>query len=116
LKDKIVSVDIEVSSAPLDCNLLLGHTWFYVMTVISSSLFHILQFPHQGKIIIVDKLDYTTLDLHNVAINNVPFLGQSSLESVGVGILKDLSLMDFFPFPSPTTAQVSTLNMISSQV
>jgi hypothetical protein len=97
LKGKTVSVDIEVVDAPLDYNLLLGHSWFYAMTVITSSMFHILRFPHQGKIIIVDQLDYITPDLHNVAVNNVPFLGQSSLESVGVGLLKDSSLMGVFP-------------------
>jgi hypothetical protein len=79
-------------------------------------VFHVLRFPHQGKIIIVDQLDYITPDLHNVAVNDVPFLGQSSLESVGVGLLKDSSLMGVFPLPSPIIPQVSTLNMISTQV
>jgi hypothetical protein len=105
-----------VVDAPLDYNLLLGHSWFYAMTVIASSVFRILRFPHQGKIIIVDQLEYTTPDLHNVATNNVPFLGHNGFESVGVGLLKDSSLMGVFPFPSPPTAQVSTLNMISTQV
>jgi hypothetical protein len=36
-------------------------------------------------------------------MNNVPFLGQNSFESVGVGLLKDSSLMGFFPFPAPPT-------------
>jgi hypothetical protein len=33
LKGKTISVDIEVVDAPLDYNLLLGHSWFYAMTV-----------------------------------------------------------------------------------
>jgi hypothetical protein len=44
------------------------------------------------------------------------FLGQSSIESVGVGILKDSSLMGVFPLPTPTIMQVSMLNMILTQV
>jgi hypothetical protein len=117
LKGKTISVDIEVVDVPLDYNLLLGHSWFYAMTVIASSVFHILQFPHQGKIVTVDQLDYCTPDLHNSAVNNVPFLGSSlGYESVGVGLLKDSSLMGIFPLPPPDTPQVSTLNMISTQV
>jgi hypothetical protein len=116
LNGKTVSVDIKVVDAPLDYNLLLGHSWFYAMTIITSSVFHILRFPHQGKIIIVDQLEYTTLDLHNLASNNVPFLGWNSFESVGVGLLKDSSLMGVFPSPAPPTSQVSMLNMISTQL
>jgi hypothetical protein len=116
LKGKTVSVDIEVVDVPLDYNLLLGRSWFYAMTVIASSVFRILRFPHQGNIIIVDQLEYTTPDLNNVTTNNVPFLGQNNFESVGVGLLKDSSLMGVFPFPTPPTMQVSTLNMISTQV
>ena len=69
LKGKMVLVDIEVVDVPLDYNLLLGCSWFYVMTTITSTMFHILRFPHQGKIIIIDQLDYTTPNLHNVAMN-----------------------------------------------
>jgi hypothetical protein len=116
LKGETSSVDIEVVDAPLIYNLLLGHIWFYAMTAIACSMFHILRLPHQGKIIIVDELDYTTPDLHNVAVKNVPFLGQNSFESVGVGLLKDSSLMGVFPLPSLPTPQVATLNMISTRV
>jgi hypothetical protein len=42
LKGKIVSVDIEVVDAPLDYNLLLGHSWFYAMIAVTSTVFHIL--------------------------------------------------------------------------
>jgi hypothetical protein len=83
LKGKTILVDIEVVDAPLDYNLLLGHSWFYAMTFITSLVFHILRFPHQGKIITVDQLEYTTPDHHNTTTNNLPFL------RVGVGILKD---------------------------
>jgi hypothetical protein len=100
LKGKTVSVNIEVVEAPLDYNLLLGCSLFYAMSTIASTMFHILQFPNQGKLIIVDQLEYITLDLHNVVTNEVPFLGQSSLESVGVGLLKDSLLIVVFPLPS----------------
>ena len=96
LKGKTISIDIEVVDVPLDYNLLLGCSWFYAMTVIASSVFRILRFPHQEKIITAVHLDYTTPYLHNAAANNVPFLGHSGFESVEVGLLKDSSLMGFF--------------------
>jgi hypothetical protein len=74
LKGKTILVNIKLVDAPLDYNLLLGHSWFYVMNIITSSVFRILGFPHQKKIITIDQFDYTTPYLHNVAVNNVPFL------------------------------------------
>jgi hypothetical protein len=114
LKGKTISVNIKVVDVPMDYNLLLGHSCFYEMIFIASSIFHILRFPHQGKIIIVDQLNYITPYLHNFAANNVPFVGQSILESVGVDLLKDSSLKGVFPLPAPDTAHISTLNMIST--
>jgi hypothetical protein len=119
LKGKTISIDIEVVDAPLDYNLFLGHSWFYAMTFIASSVFHLLQFPHQGKIVTIDQLDYCMPDINNHSTNNIPFLGHSNIEykSVGVGLLKDSSLMGFFPLPPPDPPhQVSMLNMITLQV
>jgi hypothetical protein len=42
LKGKTVLIEIEVVDAPLDYNLLLGHSWFYAMIVVASTLFHVL--------------------------------------------------------------------------
>jgi hypothetical protein len=74
LNGKVIFVDIEVVDVPLDYNLLLGLSWFYRMIVVASSIFHILQFPRQGKIVIVDQLDYYTPDIHSSPTNNIPFL------------------------------------------
>jgi hypothetical protein len=89
-----------VVDVPLDYNLLLEHSWLYAMTIVTSSMFHLLQFPHQGKIVIIDQLDYCMLYINNHSVNNIPFLGHSNVEyeSVGVGLLKDSSLMGFFPY------------------
>jgi hypothetical protein len=117
LGGKTVSVDVEVVDAPLDYNLLLGRSWFYAMTVIASSVFRCVQFPHQGKIVTIDQLDYCTPDARTPATNNIPFLGDHKItyESVGVGLLKDSTLMGTFPAPlPPTTQHIATINMIST--
>jgi hypothetical protein len=72
------------------------------MIFFASTVFCVLRFPHQGKIITVDQLDYLTPYLHNVVTNDVYFLICSSLESVWVGLLKDSLLMGVFPLPTPS--------------
>ena len=58
-----VTIDVEVIDAPLDYNLLLGRTWFYAMKVVASTIFRLLCFPHQGKIVTINQLDFCTYDL-----------------------------------------------------
>ena len=56
--DKTITIDVEVIDAPLDYNLLLGCTWFYAMKIVASTIFQLLCFPHQGKIVTINQLDY----------------------------------------------------------
>jgi hypothetical protein len=117
LGGKTIIVDVEVVNAPLDYNVLLGISWFYAMTSISSSVFRCVQFPHQGKNVTVNQLDFYTTDTHAPATNNIPFLGDHKItyESVGVGLLKYSSLMGTFPTPlPPTTHHIYTVDMIST--
>jgi hypothetical protein len=96
---KKISVEVEVVDAPLDYNLLLGHSWFYAMSIVSSSIFHTLQFPHQGKIVTIDQLDYYIPHTTPSSTNNVSLVRDSQVtyDSVGFGILKDSTLMGKFP-------------------
>jgi hypothetical protein len=115
LGGKTVTVDVEVVDASLDYNLLLERSWFYAMSVVSSSIFQCVQFPHQGKIVTVDQLDSCTTNARAPATNNIPFLGDHKItyESIGVGLLKYSSLMGTFPTPlPPTTHHISTIDMI----
>ena len=77
LGGKVVSIQVEVVDAPLDYNLLLGRNWFYAMTVVALTVFRTLHFPHLGKIVKIDQLDFYTSDLATPTANNVPLLGQS---------------------------------------
>jgi hypothetical protein len=114
LGGKTVSIVVEVIDAPLEYNLLLRCIWFYKMTPIVSSIFRVLRFPHQGKIVMIDQLVFCTPDLGSNAGSNVPFVcdtQQSSL-SVVVGMFKDPSLMGIF-FPR-LAVNIAPINMISS--
>ena len=59
LAGKMVSVEIEVVDSPLDYNLLLGRSWTYAMCAIPSSVFRVLVFLHEGRLVTVDQLSYT---------------------------------------------------------
>jgi hypothetical protein len=117
LEGKSLTVEVEVFDAPLNYNLLLGRSWIDVMSVVVSTLFHVICFPHQGKVVIVDQL---TLFSSNSRTSNVPFIEKTPLdyENVSVGLLKDSSLMGTFPIPPPNVPPplVTSINMISTIV
>jgi len=53
---KRVMINMEVIESPLDYNLLLGLIYTYSMSIVASSVFCKMCFPHNGNIIIVDQL------------------------------------------------------------
>jgi hypothetical protein len=54
LGGKTVEVEVEVVHAPLDYNMFLGHNWTYALVSFVSSIFRMLCFPHEGKIMTID--------------------------------------------------------------
>jgi hypothetical protein len=87
------------------------------MSTIFSTLFHVLCFPHQGKIVTFDQLAFLNSDS---CIGSVPFvenIPSSSYENVGVGLLKDSTLIGNFPLPPPKISpSVPQINMISTGI
>ena len=85
------------------------------MSVVASTIFRTVQFPHLGRIVTIDKLDFYTLDVTTSMANSIPMLGQSppTYQSIGVGMLKDSSLMGIFPSTPPST-NTTTVHMIAS--
>jgi len=75
-----------------------------------SSLFHVICFPHEGKIVTINQLAFFSSNSSN---GNVPYVGNTNIpyESVWVGIFKDSSLMGKFSLPPP---HVTSINMIST--
>jgi hypothetical protein len=106
---------VEVFNAPLDYNLLLGRSWIDSMRAIVSTLFCVVCFPHQGRVVTIDQLSFFNSDTDT---GNVLFIAKTPLgyENVGVFLLKDSSLMGTFPIPPPDVphSYVSYINMIST--
>jgi hypothetical protein len=81
-----------------------------------STLFRVIRFPHQGKVVTVDQLAFFNADTH---VGNMPFIAKTppGYENVGVSLLKDSSLMGTFPIPPPPDLPlpfISSINMIST--
>jgi hypothetical protein len=116
LEGKTVQVEVEVFDTPLDYNLLLGRSWVDSMRAVVSTLFRVIRFPHQGKVVTVDQLAFFNADTRT---GNVSFIANTppGYENVGVGLLKDSSLMGTFPIPPPPDIprpSVASINMIST--
>jgi hypothetical protein len=115
LEGKSVNVEVEVFDAPLDYNLLLGRTWIDSMHAVVYNIFHVVRFPHPGKVVIFEELDLFNFVSHT---SNVPFISKTppGYENVCVGLLKDSTLMGTFPIPPPNipTPFVASINMIST--
>ena len=87
------------------------------MCTVVSTLFRIVRFPHQGKIVTVDQLAFFNFDTHT---NNIPFIAKTppGYKNVIVGLLKDSTLMGTFPIPPPNIPPplVASINMISTSI
>jgi hypothetical protein len=115
LEGKAVIVEFEVFDAPLGYNLVHGRSWIDSMHAVVFTLFCVLHFPNQSKVVTVDQLAFFNSDSRT---SNVPFIAKTPLgyENVSVGILKDSSLIGTFPIPPPDLPPhfISLINMIST--
>lgn len=80
------------------------------MDSIVSSLFCILCFPHEGRIVKIDQLDYFRGDYRATLDSTIPLVDNpcQPIENLGFGMYS--SLMGIFDLPPPTTR----INAISS--
>jgi hypothetical protein len=58
LGGKTVFIDVMVVQDSLDFALLLGRDYVYAMKAIVSTLFRVISFPHNGRIVTIDQLSF----------------------------------------------------------
>jgi hypothetical protein len=58
LGGKTVFIDVMVVQDPLDFSLLLGRDYVYAMKAIVSTLFRVISFPHDGRVVTLDQLSF----------------------------------------------------------
>ena len=106
---------MEVVDAPLDYNLLLGRSWSYAMTAVMSSVFRVIKFPHNGKIVTIDQLAYFASD--PTSSESIQHVGKTTIpyRDMGVGLVKDSGLLGTFPFPPiHEVSSFASIHMITS--
>ena len=93
--------NVAAATAPLDYNLLLGRNWMYSMQAIASSLFRVVCFPHNGKIIMIDQTTFNNPSVTASLGASIPIVEHSQLETGSVGVGMYPSLMGSFSCPAP---------------
>ena len=87
--------------APLDYNLLLGRNWMYSMQAIASSLFHIVCFPHNEKIVMIDQMTFKNSPITASSGTYISVIEHSQLATGSVGVGMYPSLMGSFSCLAP---------------
>jgi hypothetical protein len=100
LGGKTVCIEVEVVDAPIDYNLLLGRSWTYAMQAVVATVFRVLLFPHEGRIVTIDQLSFSRPD-PALGASTVPMVDnpQAGVVNIGVGLCP--SLMGTFDYPPP---------------
>lgn len=75
---KKIIIDVEVVYVPLDYKTMLGHNVMYAIKVVATLVFHIIMFPQNKKVILIDQLAYHELGSKGL-LDNVIFSLQQSL-------------------------------------
>lgn len=106
---KVVNIEVEIVDANY-YNILLGWNWIYEMDAIVSSLFRIICFPHEGRIVTVDQMEYSLKESNASSDSFVPLVNnpKQPVENLGVGMYS--SLIGTIDLPSP----IAWINSISS--
>jgi hypothetical protein len=108
-----VCVKVEVVDAPLEYNILLGWSWTYAITSVSSIIFWVLCFPHEGWILTINQLSVSHPDPSSgsstVRMIDNPLPGTVNL---GVGLLPYLmGNSDYIPHAN----DVNFISVVSNQ-
>jgi hypothetical protein len=93
LGGKIVFIDVMVVQDPLDFSLLLGRDYVYAMKAIVSTLFCVISFPHDGRIVTIDQLSFIVPDW-------ITSISGSHMQTVSP--LPEVNYVALSPMPSTT--------------
>ena len=83
-----MSVEVEFIDEPFNYNFLFGRRWTYAMSAIASVFFWVVVFTHEGKLVIVDQLNFTQKGCMESNESIVPLvnLAKPIAESLGAGM------------------------------
>jgi hypothetical protein len=101
-------VKVEVVNAYLDYNLLLGRSWNYTMKAVVTTVFRVLLFPHEGRIVTIDQFPFSHPD-PSLGESAVPMIDNPQPDVVNIGVGLCPPLMGTFDYP-PTQGDVKFIS------
>jgi hypothetical protein len=107
LGGKTVFIDVMVVQDPLDFALLLGRDYVYAMKYIVSTLFHVISFPHDGRVMTVDQLSFIDPAL-------ISSLNGSYMQMVSP--LPQVNYVALSPMPSTSDDLDPVIDMVISSI
>ena len=109
-------IKVEVVDALLDYNLLLGRNLIYNMQEIALSLFRVVFFPLDGKVVTVDQISFDNSSSKASSGASILVINHSQLttKNIGVGIYP--SLMGTFSCFAPILMIGSSLGKASTSL
>jgi hypothetical protein len=116
---KTILIDIEVIDAPLDYNILFGHSYMYSMKAITSSMFRTMMFLHNRKITTIDQVSHYEPNPSSNIDNILPFvhtnLDAYPLFEMGPDIFKDPSLLGTYHGTPPLLHPLAQVCVVSTK-
>ena len=86
-------IKVKAVDAPLDYNLLLVHNWIYNMRVDVSSLFQIICFPFEDRIVTVEHKTFDNSSMKASSRTTILVIDNSQLATKNIGVGMYPSLM-----------------------
>jgi hypothetical protein len=112
LRGKNFFIHVMVVQDPLDFYLLLGRDYIYAMKSIMSTLFCLISFPHNGRIMTIDQLSFIG---HDFTINSMTSLNGSYMQTIFSP--PQVNYVELSPMPSTSDAdEPLTVSSISSNL
>jgi len=109
LAGKTVLMDTEVLDTQLDYNILLSQSYMYEMLVVASSVFRIMMFAHEVKVITIDPLTYYEKITSPTLDGVLPLVSQevvTTYTKLSLGQFKPSSLLGKFPGDPPIIQEI----------
>jgi len=100
LGGKTMCVEVEVVDVPLDYNLLLERSWTYAMHVVVATIFWLLCFSHEGRIVTIDQVSFSHPH-PSPGASTVPMIDSSQIDTVKLGDGLFPSFMGTFDYLPP---------------
>ena len=79
-------IEVEVVEVPLDYNIILGRNWIYTMKVVVSSIFRVIFFPFEDRIVTIDKMSFDNSGSTASLRYTIPDIDNSHLETENFGV------------------------------